>query len=81
MIIEDEGGNTKVESKRGKLYREPSHEAEVLDVDDEEPTEADVIAELEADVEWIVWLLLCNVLAEEIGSLCSRALHWIIVVL
>ena len=50
LIIEDEGGNTKVESKRGKLYREPSHEAEVLDVDDEEPTEADLIAELDVDV-------------------------------
>ena len=50
LIIEDEGGDAKVESKRGKLYREPSHEAEVLDVDDEEPTEADLIAELDVDV-------------------------------
>ena len=55
LIIEDEGGNAKVESKRGKLYREPSPEAECLEEEEEDATDADVeaeeIAELEADVE------------------------------
>ena len=31
LIIEDKGGDRKVESKRGKLFRAPSDEAEVLD--------------------------------------------------
>jgi len=32
LIIEDEGDNLKVESKRGKLFRAPSDEAETIDV-------------------------------------------------
>ena len=34
LIIEDNGGDRLVEAKRGKLYREPSREAE--DLEDEE---------------------------------------------
>ena len=49
LIIEDGGGNSKVESKRGKLYREPSNEAENLE--DEEPIEMDEIVDGDADVE------------------------------
>ena len=48
LIIEDGGGNSKVESKRGKLYREPSNEAENLE--DEEPIEMDEIVDGDADV-------------------------------
>ena len=48
LIIEDEGGNAKVETKRGKLFREPSREAECLG-DDDETTEEDEIAEADAD--------------------------------
>ncbi len=36
LIIEDEGGDDLVESKRGKLYRAPSEEAEDLDSDENE---------------------------------------------
>ena len=49
LIIEDGGGNSKVESKRGKLYREPSNEAENLE--DEGPMEMDEIVDGDADVE------------------------------
>ena len=49
LIIEDGGGNSKVESKCGKLYREPSNEAENLE--DEEPMEMDEIVDGDADVE------------------------------
>ena len=38
LIIDDEGGNRKVESKRGKLFRAPPEEAEVIE---------DVLADLE----------------------------------
>ena len=48
LIIEDEGGNAKVETKRGKLFSEPSREAECLEEDDE-TTEEDEIAEADAD--------------------------------
>ena len=34
LIIEDEGGDALVESKRGKLYRAPSEEAEDLDTNE-----------------------------------------------
>ena len=53
LIIEDEGGNAKVESKRGKLYREPPPEAECLEKEEanDANAEAEEIAELEADVE------------------------------
>ena len=46
LIIEDDGGNRKVETKRGKLFRAPSDEAEILDEDEEEEelTEAQEIA-------------------------------------
>ena len=33
LIIEDKGGDRLIESKRGKLFREPSPEAEDLDED------------------------------------------------
>ena len=46
LIIEDNGGNRKVETKRGKLFRAPPDEAEILDEDEEEEelTEAQEIA-------------------------------------
>ena len=45
MIIDDEGGNRKVETKRGKLFRAPYDEVECLDeVDGEEPTEPEIFA-------------------------------------
>ena len=49
LIIEDKGGNAKVETKRGKLFRAPLPEAENLDQteEDEAPTEAEEIAESE----------------------------------
>ena len=51
LIIEDDGGNSKIESRRGKLYRAPSDEAE--DLGDEEQTDEDVIDEMEAaSTEW-----------------------------
>ena len=49
LIIEDGGGNSKVESERGKLYREPSKEAENLE--DKGPMEMDEIFDGNADVE------------------------------
>jgi len=49
LIIEDGGGNGKVESKRGKLYREPSNEAENLA--EEDPLEMDELVDDDADVE------------------------------
>jgi len=49
LIIEDGGGNSKVESKHGKLYRKPSNEAENLE--DEGPMEMDEIVDGDADVE------------------------------
>ena len=55
LIIEDEGGDRFVESKRGKLYREPPNEIESLDDDaageeEEDPTDEELIAEMDGDV-------------------------------
>ena len=47
LIIEDEGGNSKVE-KRDKLYRAPSEQVECLN---DEDTKADELAEIGADTE------------------------------
>jgi hypothetical protein len=44
LIIEDEGGNRLVESKRGHRVRTPSEEAEIMEeVLDAEVTEAEAI--------------------------------------
>ena len=52
MIINDEGGNRKVETKRGKLFHAPCDEVECLDeVDGEEPTEPEMIAAVDCDHE------------------------------
>ena len=55
LIIEDKGGDRFVESKRGKLYREPPNEIESLDDDaageeEEDPTDEELIAEMDGDV-------------------------------
>ena len=53
MIIEDNGGDRFVESKRGKLYNEPPNEIESLDddaADEEDPTDEELIAEMDVDV-------------------------------
>ena len=55
LIIEDDGGDRLVESKRGKLYREPPNEFESLDDDaageeEEDPTDEELIAEMDGDV-------------------------------
>ena len=49
LIIEDKGGNAKVETKRGKPFCAPLSEAKNLDQAEEEeaPTEAEEIAESE----------------------------------
>ena len=53
LIIEDQGGNAKVESRRGKLYSAPAAEAEIHEELDEELTdemiEAREIVETEFD--------------------------------
>ena len=51
LIIDDEGGNRKVESKRGKLFRAPPEEAEVIeDVLDVPETDGDGADEADLDV-------------------------------
>ena len=55
LIIEDDGGDRFVESKRGKLYNEPPNEIESLDDDaageeEEDPTDEELIAEMDGDV-------------------------------
>ena len=55
LIIEDNGGDCLVESKRGKLYREPPNKFESLDDDaageeEEDPTDEELIAEMDGDV-------------------------------
>ena len=51
LIIEDEGGDRKVEAKRGKIFRAPPEEAEVIeDVIEEEETEEDWIDAADADL-------------------------------
>ena len=50
LIIEDEGGNGLVESKRGKLFSAPSAEAETPEFDDDEAAiEAAEIGAIEAE--------------------------------
>ena len=49
LIIEDEGGNTKVESKRGKLYSAPAAKAEVLEENQEVSDKAINMAVAEFD--------------------------------
>ena len=52
LIIEDDGGNRKVESKRGKLFRAPPEEPEcVRDVVDREETVVDAVDEEDLDAE------------------------------
>ena len=46
LIIEDKGGDGKIESKRSKLCQAPSEEAKCMDGDD--TTETDEIGEIEA---------------------------------
>ena len=51
--MEKNGGDRFVESKRGKLYNEPPKEIESLDhdaADEKEPTEEELIADMDADV-------------------------------
>ena len=52
LIIEDDGGDRLVESKRGKLYNEPPNEIESLDDDDDEGkiTVEQLVAEIDADI-------------------------------
>ena len=50
LIIEDDGGDRFVESKRGKLYSEPSNDIESLDKDcdnEEDPTDEQLAAEMD----------------------------------
>ena len=49
LIIEDKGGDGKIESKRSKLCRAPSEEAKCMDGDD--TTETDDIGEIEAEAD------------------------------
>ena len=50
LIVEDEGGNRKVETKRGKLFRAPEAEVEDLEEEEEEQTtEAQEIANSEME--------------------------------
>ena len=50
LIIEDEGGDRLVESRRGKLYGAPSDEAEVLDAPvGEEQAEEEAIEAVECE--------------------------------
>ena len=50
LIIKDEGGDRKVESKRGKLFRAPSDEAEVLGVPvNEAQAEEEAISAVECE--------------------------------
>ena len=50
LIIDDDGGNRLVESKRGKLFHAPPEEAEVIeDVLDEEETDTDILDAAEVD--------------------------------
>ena len=49
LTIEDEGGDGKIESKRGKLFRAPPEEVECLDEDD--ATETDEIGKIEAEAD------------------------------
>ena len=51
LIVEGEGGDGMVEAKRGKLFRAPPEEAEVIeDVLEEEETELDWIHEADAEL-------------------------------
>ena len=50
LIIEDDGGDRFVETKRGKLYSEPSNDIESLDDngnDKEDPTDEQLAAEMD----------------------------------
>ena len=50
LIIDDAGDNRLVETKRGKLFRAPPDEADIIeDVLDEEETELDLLKEAEID--------------------------------
>ena len=49
LIIKDKGGDGKIESKRGKLFRAPSEEAECLDRNDTMETDEIGGTEAEAD--------------------------------
>ena len=50
LIIDDDSGNRLVKSKRGKLFRAPPDEAEIIkDVLNEEETELDLLEEAEID--------------------------------
>ena len=49
LIIEDEGGNGKIQWKCCKLFQAPSEEAVCLDGDD--TTETDDIGEIEAEAD------------------------------
>ena len=50
LIIEDKGGNRKVESRRGKLFFVPSDKAKVLDAPvNEAQAEEEAIAAVECE--------------------------------
>ena len=52
LIIDDEGGNRLVESKRGKLYRASPEEAEVIEeVLEAEETTGDAADEADLDID------------------------------
>ena len=56
LIIEDEGGDRLVESRRGKLFRAPTDEVEDMVTElavaaEEGESEADAIAAVDADAE------------------------------
>ena len=53
LIIEDEGRNAKVKSKRGKLYSAPDAEVEVFKENDEVSKEAiEAINVVEAELDY-----------------------------
>lgn len=52
LIIDDEGGDRLIESKRGKLYRAPPEEAEVIEeVLEAEETAGDAADEADLDID------------------------------
>ena len=67
LIIDNDDGNQKVESKRGKLFRAPPEEAEViedvLDVPETDGNGAD-----EADLDVASGIVEEKALAESLGS-------------
>ncbi len=49
LIIEDDGQNNKVETKRGKLFCTPEPIVEILEDKEEEATEAQEMSDLEME--------------------------------